>query len=65
MAPPCPLPFGPLGKVERLSKAFFLPEWGMEVSVLSPTRIQLTIQDTEAPRRWCPVEQMPVKWRVR
>ncbi|PAL22411.1 hypothetical protein [Sphingopyxis sp. GW247-27LB] len=56
---------GPLGKVERSGKALLLPEWGMEMSILSPTRIQLTIQDTEAPRRWCPAEQMPAKWRVR
>lgn len=56
---------GALGKVERAGKAFFLPDWEMEMKILSPTRIQLTIQDTEAPRRWCPAAEMPAKWRVR
>lgn len=56
---------GALGKVEKLKGSFFLPAWEMEVKVLSATRIQLTIQDTEAPRRWCSAEQMPAKWRMR
>ena len=56
---------GALGKVEKSRGSFFLPKWEMEVKVLSTTRIQLTIQDTEAPRRWCPAEQIPAKWRMR
>lgn len=56
---------GALGKVERLKDSFFLPAWELEVRVLSATRIQLTIQDIEAPRRWCSAEQIPAKWRMR
>ena len=56
---------GPLGPVEKSGKAFFLPEWEMEVKILSPTRIQLTIQDTEAPRRWCSDSQIGAKWKAR
>lgn len=56
---------GALGKVEPSKGSFFLPEWETEVKILSATRIQLTIQDTEAPRRWCSAEQMPAKWRMR
>ncbi|WP_374525894.1 hypothetical protein [Sphingopyxis sp.] len=56
---------GPLGKVEKSRGYFLLPAWGMEVKILSSTRIQLTIQDTEAPRRWCPADQIPAKWRMR
>jgi hypothetical protein len=37
----------------------------MEVKILSPTRIQLTIQDTGPPMRWCPTEQLGAKWRLR
>jgi len=55
---------GALGKVEKLKGSFFLPAWEMEVKILSATRIQLTMQDTEAPRRWCPAEQIPAKWRM-
>lgn len=56
---------GPLGKVERSKGSFFLPEWEMEVKVLAPTRIQLTIQDTGPPMRWCPTAQIPANWRAR
>ncbi|WP_257550803.1 hypothetical protein [Sphingopyxis sp. DBS4] len=56
---------GPLGKVEKTRGSFFLPEWEMEVKILSPTRIQLTIQDTGPPMRWCPAEQIGAKWRLR
>lgn len=56
----------PLGKVEKMrGGGFFLPTWETEVAVLSPTRIQLTIQDTGAPQRLCPAEQIPANFRVR
>ena len=56
---------GPLGAIKKSGKAYFLPEWEMEITILSPTRIQLTIQDTEAPRRWCSDDQIGAKWKLR
>lgn len=56
---------GPLGAVKKSGKAYFLPKWEMEIEILSPTRIQLTIQDTEAPRRWCSEDQIGPKWKLR
>lgn len=56
----------PLGSVRKLGKGrFFLAGWSMEIAVLSPTRIQLTIQDTGAPMRWCPADQIPANFRAR
>lgn len=56
---------GPLGKVRKLGKVWELTDWGMQIAVLSPTRIQPTIQDTGPPMRWCAADQIPANFRVR
>lgn len=56
----------PLGSVRKLGRgSFFLAGWSMEIAVLSPTRIQPTIQDTGPPMRWCAADQIPANYRAR
>lgn len=56
---------GPIGKVTRQAGEFYLEDWSMTIRVLSPTRIQPTIQDTGPPMRWCSAEQMSPGFRAR
>lgn len=56
---------GALGKVVKQRGEYYLEDWSMAIKVLSPTRIQPTIQDTGPPMRWCPAEQIPQRYQVR
>lgn len=53
----------PVGAVAPTGNALFLEDWEMAVTRLSPTRIQREIQDTAAPERWCPADQIPAAQR--
>lgn len=53
------LPPSPIGRVRKEAGEYFLPNAAILVKVLGPTRVQLTIQDTEVPSRLCPAEQIP------
>lgn len=56
---------GPIGKVSRFGKYWVLDDWGIQLEVASPTRIQPTIQDTGGWMRWCPADQIPTNYRVK
>lgn len=49
----------PIGSVRKQGKSFVLSGWDIVMDVLSPTRIQATIQDTGPVHRWCPADQLP------
>jgi hypothetical protein len=53
----------PVGRVRAGRGTLTLSDWDMDIKVLSPTRIQRTIQDTGAPERWCPASTIPASYR--
>lgn len=55
----------PLGSVRRRGRTFEMADWGIDLEVLSPTRIQPTIQDTGGVMRWCAADQIPANYRAR
>lgn len=57
------LPPDPIGRVRKQGGDYELPNAGILLKVLGPTRIQLTIQDTEGPKRLCALDQVPQSLR--
>lgn len=60
-----------LGKVAKAdepgmpSSTYFLEDWGIMLTAVSPAVIQMTIQDVGEHKRWCPAGQLPAHRRAR